>query len=135
MAVLDLGTLLSPSGLQHAASAVRRAITAVTPAFVSSYMTILKERWIDWQFMNGTLSTTGVVMGTDWTSGSLYGDDWGVAFGRVVRYRYPGVVGEGDNTILPKLPNGGAEVMVGVILEEVEALRGVEYFGKYVEAR
>jgi hypothetical protein len=133
-AVLDLGTLLSPSGLQHAASAVRRAITSVSPALVSSYITMTKERWIDWQFTS-TAATTGVAMGTDWTSGSLYSEDWGDAFGPVVRYRFPGVVGEAVNCIMPKLPDGGAEVIVSVMPEEVEVLRGVKGFGKYVEAR
>lgn len=133
-AAIDIGTLFSPSGLQHAASAIRRAITSVTPALVSSCMTMTKERWIDWQFMS-TASTTGVAMGTDWTSGSLYSQDWGKAFGPMVRYRYPGVVGAAMNCIMPKLPNGGAEVMVGVMPEEVEVLRGDEGFGKYVETR
>jgi len=133
-AVLDLGTLLSPSGLQYAASAIRRAITSVNPALVSSYITMTKERWVDWQFMS-TASTTGVAMGTDWTSASLYSEDWGEAFGPVVRYRFPSVVGEAFNCIMPKLPDGGAEVIVYVMPEEVEVLRGVEGFGMYVEAR
>ncbi|MCJ1452273.1 hypothetical protein MMC28_002615 [Mycoblastus sanguinarius] len=133
-AALDLGTLLSPSGLQYAANAIRRAISSVTPALVSSYMTMTKERWIDWEFTS-TASTTGVAMGTDWTSGSLYTQDWGEAFGPMVRYRFPGVIGEGGNCILPKLPDGRAEVMVCVMPEEVEVLRGDEGFGKYVEVR
>ncbi|KAF8849736.1 hypothetical protein BDZ45DRAFT_221569 [Acephala macrosclerotiorum] len=74
---LDLGKPLPPPGLGHAASAVRSAITAVTPALVSSYVAKTNEKWVDWQFMNGTASTTGVAMGTDWTSGVLYGQDWG----------------------------------------------------------
>lgn len=130
IAKLELGTLLSPSGLQHAASALRRAITSVNAALASSYMATLKERWIDWQFMNGTLSTTGVAMGTDWTSGSLYSLDWGEAFGPLVRYRYPG---EAGNCILPKLPDGAAEVVVSIMPEELELLRGAEGFGKYLE--
>jgi trichothecene 3-O-acetyltransferase len=133
-AVLDLGTLLSPFGLQHAASAVRRAITSVNTALVSSYITMTKERWIDWQFTS-TASTTGVAMGTDWTSGFLYSEDWGKAFGPLVKYRYPGVAGEAFNCIMPKLPDGGAELIVSVMPGEVEVLRGVEGFGKYVEAR
>jgi trichothecene 3-O-acetyltransferase len=132
-AALDLGTLLSPSGLQHAASAVRRAITSVNAALVSSYIAMTKERRIDWQFMS-TASMTGVAMGTDWTSGLLYSADWGKAFGPMVRYRYPGVVGEAINCVTPKLPDGGAEVIVSVIPEEVEVLKGGEGFGKYVEA-
>jgi hypothetical protein len=130
---LDLKTLLSSSGLGHAASALRRAIKAVNSDLVASYMTELKERWIGWQFMNGTLSTTGVAMGTDWTSTSMYSDDWGEAFGPVVRYRYPGAVGEVGNFILPKLPDGSAEVMVGAMPEEVGMLKGMEGFGKYIE--
>jgi hypothetical protein len=85
-AALDIGTLLSASGLQHAASALRRAITSVNPALVSSLMAMTNERWINWQFET-TYATTGVAMGTDWTSGSVYSDDWGKEFGPVVRYR------------------------------------------------
>jgi hypothetical protein len=61
----------------------------------ASYIARLKEKWIDWQFMNGTLSTTRVAVGTAWTSTSLYSDDWGEALGVVIRYGYPSVVGEG----------------------------------------
>ena len=129
-AKLDLGTLFSPDGLQHAASAVRRAITAVNTALVSSYVAKTNERWVDWQFTS-TGSTTGVPMGTDWTSSSLYGDDWGKAFGPLVRYRYPGVAT--GNCVLPKLPDGGAELIVSVMSQEVEVLKGVEGFGKYIE--
>lgn len=134
IANLDLATLLSPSGLQHAASATRRAITAVKPDLVSSYMAKLKETWIDWQFMD-TWPTTGVAMGSAWTSGSVYREDWGNAFGPVIRYRTAGVVGEPVNWIMPKLSDGGAELVVSVMPEEVEVLTGVEGFGKYAEAR
>ena len=132
-AALDLDTLLSPSGLQHAASAIRRAIMAVKPDLVASYMAELKERWVDWGFMVGT-STVGIAMGTDWTSGVLYSVDWGEAFGPLVRYRYPGEGGAG-NCIFPKLPDGSAEVMVAVMPNEVEVLRGGECFGKYLGQR
>jgi trichothecene 3-O-acetyltransferase len=131
---IDIGTLQSPSGLRHAASAIRRAISAVSPALVSSYMTELKERWIDWQFMVSA-STTGVAMGTDWTSGFLYNEDWGKAFGSVISYRYPGVDGGAMNCIMPKLPDGGAEVILGVMPEEVEVLEGLGGFGKYLEKK
>jgi trichothecene 3-O-acetyltransferase len=132
-ATLDLNTLLSPSGLQAAASAIRKAILAVKPELVASYMAELKERWVDWGFMVGT-STVGVAMGTDWTSGVLYSDDWGEAFGPVVRYRYPGE-GGGWNCIYPRLPDGSAEVLVGVMSDEVEVLKGDECFGEYLVQR
>ena len=106
---------------------------AVKPDLVASYMAELKERWVDWGFMVGT-STVGVAMGTDWTSGVLYSDDWGEAFGPLVRYRYPSEGGAG-NCILPKLPDGSAEFMVGVMPNEVEVLRGDECLGKYLGQR
>ncbi|CZR65816.1 uncharacterized protein PAC_15716 [Phialocephala subalpina] len=129
---LDLGTLLSPTGLGYAASAVRSAIKAVTPALVSSYVAKTNEVWVDWQFMNGTASTTGVAMGTDWTSGVLYGQDWGKDFGPLIRYRYPG---EAFNCIYPKLPDGTAEVMMGVLPGEGNLLKSEHGFGKYIDTQ
>lgn len=125
---LDLGVLFSPSGLQHAATAVRRTITSVTPALVSSCMAMTNERWIDWQFML-TASTTGLAMGTAWTSGSVYRQDWGKAFGQLARYRHPGEV---FNCVMPKLPDGSAELMVSVMPDEVGALKSADCFGKYL---
>lgn len=134
-AELDLGTLLSSpsdaSGLQHAASAIRRAISTLTPELVSSCMAMTNERWLDWAFLE-TASTTGVAMGTDWTSGELYGHDWGKAFGPLVRYRYPD---EAGNCIFPRLPDGAAEVLVGVTPQEVGMLWNDECFGQYIEGR
>ncbi|KAK0353469.1 hypothetical protein LTR91_023225 [Friedmanniomyces endolithicus] len=127
----ELGNLLSPTGLQYAARAVRRAITAVTPDRVASLMSEVNKRWVDWAWATaGTLSTTGVAMGTNWTSGAVYLDDWGEAFGPVVRFRYPGEAG--SNAILPKLPDGAAEVMVSVGPNEANILRGEECFGRYL---
>ncbi|KAE8445953.1 hypothetical protein EG329_012732 [Mollisiaceae sp. DMI_Dod_QoI] len=134
MAQIELGILISPAGLRHAASAIRRAITSVNSGLVASYMTKLKEKWIDWEFMNGTTDTTSVAMGTDWTSGSMYEEDWGKAFGRVVRFRYPGVEGGAFCAILPKLPDGSAEVTMGALPEEEKILMGEEGFGKYIKA-
>jgi hypothetical protein len=128
---LDLGTLLSSTGLQHAASAIRRAITAVTPDLVASCIAMTNQKWIDWQFVT-TMYTTGVAMGTDWTSGVLYGGDWGQAFGPLVRYRYPGGPGSAMNCVMPKLPDGGAELVVCVMPEEAEMLKAAECFGKYI---
>lgn len=129
-AVLELDRLLSSSGLQYAAGVIRTAIMAVEPEVVASYMAELKERWVDWGFMVGT-SAVAVAMGTDWTSGVLYGHDWGEVFGPLVRYRYPCEGGAGA-CILPKLPDGSAEVMLGVMQNEVELLKGDECFGNYL---
>jgi hypothetical protein len=125
---LPLATLLSPIGLPAAAGAIRVAINVINPELVKSHNTKMKEGWIDWSFPS-TFLTTGVAMGTDWTSGELYGLDWGKAFGKLVKYRYPGEV---FTYILPKLEDGGAEILVGILPEEVELLKGDECFGKYL---
>ncbi|KIX96975.1 uncharacterized protein Z520_07089 [Fonsecaea multimorphosa CBS 102226] len=129
---LELGTLLAPrSGLQEAASAVRGAITAVTPPLVRSVIAETNERWVDWAFLS-SYTSTGVAMGTDWTSSALYQQDWGTAFGGApVRYRYPSE--PGVNCIMPKLPDGAAEVIVSVMEGEVDRLSSEECFGKYIE--
>jgi trichothecene 3-O-acetyltransferase len=130
-AALQIGDLVSPSsGLQHAASAIRQSIASVTADLVASYIAQTREKWVHWRFLTD-FSTTGVAMGTDWTSGCLYKDDWGKAFGPLVRFRYPG---EAFNCIFPKLPDGGAEVLVSVMPEEVPQLHGMEGFGKYLES-
>jgi hypothetical protein len=64
----------------------------------------------------------------------LYSDDWGEAAGPLIRYRYPGEV-EAGNCIFPKLLDGSAEVMVGIMAEDVEVSRGDECFGKYLGQR
>ncbi|KAH8887321.1 hypothetical protein GQ53DRAFT_809027 [Thozetella sp. PMI_491] len=127
-ATLDFDTLFSAVGLQHAASAVRRAITAVDPALVANYMAMVNERWVDWGFLQSA-STTGLGMSTDWTSGELYTQDWGSAFGPLIRFRYPG---QAYSAILPKLPDGAAEFVVSVMPQEVEMLSSDECFGKYL---
>jgi len=130
---LDLGTLLSPSGLQQAASAVRQSISSIDPADVRALMVAYKDRWVEWGFMAASLSTVDVAMGTDWTSGGVYDGDWGQAFGRLERLRYPGE--EGLNAIMPKLRyrgKGGAEVIISVLPDEADLLRSEEYFGKYL---
>ncbi|KAJ7364202.1 hypothetical protein DFH08DRAFT_268384 [Mycena albidolilacea] len=135
IAGLPLGALLAPdSGLQAAALELRRAITAVTPARVASYMAFIRDpaasRFIDYQFMNGSIWTTSLAMGTCLGSGdAMYGSDWGKAFGPVVRFR---LIGEPGNVVMPRLADGTAELILGVRPEEVEVLKGVEGFGKYL---
>ncbi|KLO14644.1 hypothetical protein SCHPADRAFT_300254 [Schizopora paradoxa] len=129
-ASLDFGSLFSPLGLQHAASAIRRSITSVNPELVSSCIAMTNEKWVHWQFLQ-TMSSTGLAMGTDWSYGELYSHDWGKAFGPLVRFRYPGAA---YACIFPKLPDGTAEVLMSVMPQEVETLKGAECFGKYIES-
>ncbi|KAK5281484.1 hypothetical protein LTR20_007198 [Exophiala xenobiotica] len=132
---LELGTLLGPAGLVEGARALRTAINAVTvaPEKVKSLMAMTNQRWIPWAFLS-TAETTGFPMGTDWTGGpEVYGYDWGSAFGGsggMVRYRYPD---EAFNVVFPRLPDGSAEVVVAVLPDEVEVVKGAEGFGRYME--
>ena len=128
-ASLPLGEILSPNGLQLAASALRATITAVTPDKVRSIMAQTNKQWVDWAFM-ASYTSTGVPMGTDWTSTSLYQHNWGAVFGKLLSFRYPGEAG--STSILPRLEDGSAELMVAVMKEEADFLRGEECFSKYL---
>jgi trichothecene 3-O-acetyltransferase len=127
-ATLELNVLFSSSGLQKAAETIRHAITAVNSSLVSSYLAMVNKKWIDWRFLE-CASTTGVAMGTDWTSGELYEQDWGQEFGGLVRYRFPG---ESFNCIFPKLLDGSAELVLSVMPQEKEFLLCDTCFGKYL---
>lgn len=127
-ASLDLAKLLSEQGLKYAAQAIRRAITAVKPELVQSYMAHIRHEWLDWAFLED-YGTTGVAMGTDWTSGVLYEHDWGSNFGHMIRFRYPD---EPATCILPRLPDGSAEIQVSVQAGEMALLKSEECFGKYL---
>jgi hypothetical protein len=128
-ATLPLSTLLSSSGLQSAAQAIRAAITAATPEKVKSYFGEVGKRWVEWDFL-GSYDTTGVAMGTGWKSGGLYELDWGREFGKMRAYRLPD---EAFNSIMPRLLRGGAEVLMSVMEDEVETVRECEDFMKYIE--
>lgn len=130
-ATLPLSKLLSENGLQFAALAIRQAITAVSTEKVRSYYSKMRDEWVEWAFL-GSYDTTGVAIGTGWTSGALYDFDWGEDFGKMTSYRMPD---EAFNSVLPKLVDGGAEIEVGVMPEEVEKLRRLEGFMKYVDIR
>jgi len=136
-ATLPLADLLdTTSGLKTAATAVRQAITSVTPARVASYVNLLnsdEERAarLGWQFENGTIGTTGVGMGTCFGSGVLVGD-WGGAFGETVRFRMIGEEGPGAD-VLPRGPDVEAEIVVPVMEGELEMLMGEECLGKYIK--
>jgi len=124
------------TSIQQAALVIRASVTAATPELVVSYYAKLRERWLDWAFLED-YDTTGVGMGSGWTSGdAVYGADWGRAFGGkggVVRFRFPG---SGGSCVMPKRADGGAEVVVCVERggEEEGLLRGWEGFGAYLEA-
>ncbi|KAK4897812.1 proliferating cell nuclear antigen [Elasticomyces elasticus] len=122
----QINKVLASNGLPYAASAMRKAVKSVNTELVKSYFAEVNKRWVPWawQTAGSALATIGLPMGTNWTSGSLYLDDWGEAFGPVVSFRYPGQAGLA--AVLPKLPNGDAEVIVCVMPSEVEVLKMLE---------
>jgi hypothetical protein len=134
-ASMPLGELLGPDGLARAAGALRRAISAVTPARVRSYIAATNaagdmERALEYQWTNGTVGNTGVALGTGLGSGeSVYGSAWGAAFGAVERFRQ---TSGPPAYVLPRRPDGSVELVVNVLPEEEVVLRGAEGFGRYL---
>jgi hypothetical protein len=133
-APLPLGVLLGPGGLAAGARALRAAISAATPERVRSCVaTINSGRALEWAFMDGSVGSTGVALGTNLGSGpALYAREWGAHFGRVVRLRQP--AGGVPAYVLPRREDGSVEVVVCVLPEEAETLRGLEGFGPYLDA-
>lgn len=133
-ASLPLSVVLSSSGLQDCAGAVRKSIIAATPAVVRSFMAFYNNKVEDptsigWQFTAPFALKIGVAMGSSWKSSEVMYANWGEAFGDVIRYRVPANIG---NLVLPRLPDGGAEVVVSVMPREMDTLKGAECFGKYL---
>jgi hypothetical protein len=132
-AALPLGALLGPGGLAAGARALRAAITFATPERVRSCVaTVNSGRALEWAFLDGSVGSTGVALGTNLGSGpALYARDWGAHFGKVVRLRQP--AGGVPAYVLPRRADGSVEVVVCVLPEEAEVLRGSEGFGPYLE--
>jgi trichothecene 3-O-acetyltransferase len=124
---LPLSEVLSATGLQLTASAVRRAINAITPDKVRSIMAETNKKWTDWAFI-ASYNSTGVAMGTDWTSHEVYQHDWGKAFGKLKAFRYPGE--EGTNVIFPKRRDGGADIVIAACEDEHDTVK--EAFAPYI---
>lgn len=134
---IPLGTLLDPSsGLRAAAAAVRAVISFVTKERVSSYFNFINHGSpssvanLGWAFETGNLDTTGVAMGTCFGSSVLY-SHLGEAFGDTVSFRMVGEEG-GGGEVLPRLTDGSAEIVVGVMDGEEAVLRNEECLGKYI---
>jgi len=132
-AQLDIDNLLSPSGLKHAASALRAAITAATPERVRSYFNLINNDPIRacrlgyaWEALTDADLAIGTCLNSDIV---LYGSDWGGAFGPVQRFR--DISDNGDTAVMPRLPDGSVEVVVSVMSDEVALLKGEKCFGKY----
>jgi hypothetical protein len=131
-AALPLGALLGPAGLAAGAAALRAAISAATLERVRSCVAAAAEPELEWAFLDGSVGSTGVALGTNLGSGpALYAREWGAHFGKVVRLRQP--AGGVPAYVLPRRADGSVEVVVSVLPEEAEVLRGPEGFGPYLE--
>lgn len=87
---LDLGTLLSPSGLQRAASAVRHAVSAVTAEKVAVTWptTMTRMRRPRWGGSGRRHDGRGNGHGLNERRRVVGGKgEWGVALGKMIRFR------------------------------------------------
>lgn len=57
--------------------------------------------------------------------------EWGAALGKMIRFRYPA---QPIFCIMPRLPDGSAEVVMAVMPAEVLLLRSDECFRSYLDA-
>jgi hypothetical protein len=119
VSLADMREMEDVKALRMAASAVRTALSSINSEDVKSYFQHLETvGWVDWGFL--AMTPVDFAMGTDWSS-EVYADDWGEAFGALRSWRYPSEPGSiRMGAILPKRPDGSAEVMLTVGEDQVE---------------
>ncbi|KAL4960511.1 transferase family-domain-containing protein [Aspergillus stella-maris] len=130
--------MLSTLGLADLAILIRKAILRADQEFTDDVVTLVEGlEDVDRLCPTAFLDVPGFnCVQTSWTGFELYGLDWGSQLSRIESVRMPHVgVINGAQVVLPMLPDGGFEIMVGVEESCVERLLKDPLFTKYGVAR
>lgn len=140
LATLDINTITWPSSpLYHAANTLRKAINKIDSAYLGGLIGM-----IDSMSDLGNLEVAVFdhpqrdLLVSSWADLGLLQVDWGQGVGRPEYMRIvqqPSTGGIGSVGILPRLPDGGLEVMIGIEAEAMKRLRADEEFLRYAEWR
>ena len=134
---LAVSTLAGPDGLRAAASAVRAAISAVTADSVRDLLAAVRRTLLAAApklTVITRLATDGMMI-TSYFAFAMHELDFGPALGRIAAFRLPaaGIV-PGVAIVLPRLGDGGCEVMVNEQEEVMRRIEGDEVFGAFASA-
>ncbi|KAK6209737.1 hypothetical protein QIS74_11321 [Colletotrichum tabaci] len=131
--------MLGPASLADLAILVRRALVRADSQFVDDVATLIDTV----EDVNRVLPTALLdvpgnnCIQTSWVNFSLYDVQWGPVLGdkiQAVRAPHVGVI-NGLQVVMPILPNGGMEIMVGVEKNCLDRLLHEPLWMKFAEAR
>ncbi|SPO01824.1 related to trichothecene 3-O-acetyltransferase [Cephalotrichum gorgonifer] len=128
---LPASAIILGDGLPRAAAAVRNSLGVFgSPARVPLTIGLLASRPDPTDFRLAYHAFLGPdVVATSWADLKVYEKSWG-ALGTVGAFRVPGEGADGMIMILPRLRDGGLEVVVGLELGAMERLLEADEFAK-----
>ncbi|KAF5254102.1 hypothetical protein FANTH_984 [Fusarium anthophilum] len=133
---IAVASILSNNGLKQASATVRRSLKDFSsPGRITSTIGLLKSRPDPTDFklsFNGFLGPD--VVESSWADLGVYGHKWGDAIGSLDAVRVPGEGSDGTMMILPRLKDGGLDIVLGLSLAAMEKLLRDEEFGFFTKS-
>ncbi|RYC93693.1 hypothetical protein BFJ63_vAg3672 [Fusarium oxysporum f. sp. narcissi] len=127
---ISVASMISNNGLKQASATIRRSLNDFnSPRRATSTIGLLKSRPDPTDFklsFNGFLGPD--VVESSWADLGVYGHQWGDAIGTLDAVRIPGEGSDGTMMILPRLKDGGLDVVVGLSTAAMEKLLEDEKF-------
>jgi hypothetical protein len=121
---IEVVSLTSSDGLRQAAAAMRRSLTEFnSPSRITSTIGLLTSRPDPTDFKLNFHAFLGPdVVETSWADLGVYRLQWGGAIGSLDAVRMPGEGADGSVMIMPRLKDGGLDVIIGLSTAAMEKL-------------
>ncbi|KAI1398984.1 transferase family-domain-containing protein [Hypoxylon fuscum] len=135
---MSIRKMLTTASLADIAAVIRKAMLGLNDQYVDDVSTLF-ENVVDVNRVVATafLDVPGYnCVQTSWINLDLYGLDWGKAFAsKILAVRSPDIgIINGGCAVLPSLPNGGIEMLLGVEDKVLPRLLKDPVLAKYTEA-
>lgn len=121
---ISVASIISNNGLKQASATIRKSLSDFNgPGRIASTIGLLKSRPDPTDFklsFNGFLGPD--VVESSWADLGVYGHKWGDAIDTLEAVRIPGEGSDGTMMILPRLKDGGLDVVVGLSTAAMEKL-------------
>ncbi|KAI9861859.1 MAG: hypothetical protein M1824_001970 [Vezdaea acicularis] len=121
---------LTPSNLGNVAKEIRRSVSQIDDRHIRNVIAVI-DSLSEVRTLAPSFQTFGKDLAiTSWSKLGLYQTEWGI-LGRPVAVRMPKAAFDGLAIVLPQLPDGTLEVLVGLREDDMQLIRVDETFGKY----